>query len=108
MLSIAGDAVEIGLTELGSSTANRIKAKKFNVIARIQGQQKGMCILNQMEQTVIIGGDDGQVMTFDLNTHELIDVWCVGNKISALATLSIEEGGFIIAAGCHNGNLVFR
>lgn len=38
VLTIAGDAVEIGLTELGSSTANRIKAKKINVIARIQGQ----------------------------------------------------------------------
>lgn len=64
--------------------------------------------MNQLEQTVLIGGDDGQVMTFDLHTHELIDVWVVGNKITAIATLSLEEGGFIVCAGCQNGSLVFR
>jgi hypothetical protein len=58
-LTIAGDAIEIGLTAMGSSSANRIKGKKLNVVARIVGAQKGMCIVNQMEQTVVIGGDDG-------------------------------------------------
>ena len=43
-----------------------------------------------------------------MQTHELIDVWVVGNKISAIAALSLEEGGFIVAVGCHNGSLVFR
>ena len=57
---------------------------------------------------MLVGGDDGQVMTFDMQTHELIDVWVVGNKISAIAALSLEEGGFIVAVGCHNGSLVFR
>jgi WD40 repeat protein len=47
-------------------------------------------------------------MSFDIATHELIDVWAVGNKISAIATLSMEEGGFIVVVGTQNGNLVFR
>ena len=47
-------------------------------------------------------------MSFDIYTHELIDVWIVGNKITALAALSLEEGGLVIAAGCANGNIVIR
>lgn len=67
-----------------------------------------MTILNQMEQTVIIGGDEGQIMSYDIETHELIDVWTVGSKITAISTLSLEEGGFIIAAGTYNGNVIIR
>jgi hypothetical protein len=59
VLTITGDAFEIGLTELGSSAANKIKAKKIDVICKIQGKQNGMSILNQLEQTVLVGGDDG-------------------------------------------------
>lgn len=57
---------------------------------------------------MVIGGDDGLVTTYDIATHELIDVWTVGAKITALATLSLEEGGFIIAAGTAVGNLIIR
>jgi hypothetical protein len=35
-------------------------------------------------------------------------VWTVGAKITAIATLSLEEGGFIIAAGTAVGNLIIR
>jgi len=89
---MAGDALEIGLTETGSANANRIKAKKINAVTKITGSSKAMTILNQIEQTVIIGGDDGAVMSYDIQSHELVDVWAVGAKITALATLSLEEG----------------
>lgn len=47
-------------------------------------------------------------MTYDIETHELIDVWAVGSKITAVATLSLEEGGFILAIGTNNGHLKIR
>lgn len=56
----------------------------------------------------MIGGDDGLITSYDVGTHELTDVWAVGAKITALATLSLEEGGFIIAAGTSVGNLIIR
>jgi len=56
----------------------------------------------------MIAGDDGLVTSFDIATHEMIDVWSVGAKVTALASLSLEEGGFIVAAGTSEGNLIIR
>jgi predicted sugar kinase len=47
-------------------------------------------------------------MSFDMATHELIDVWQVGAKVTALSSLSLEEGGFVVAAGTVDGNLIIR
>lgn len=108
VLTMSGDVVEIGLTETGGQNSNKIKAKRINAVTKINGQQKALAILNQIERAVVIGGDDGLVTTYDIATHELIDVWAVGAKITAIATLSLEEGGFIIAAGTAVGNLIIR
>jgi WD40 repeat protein len=56
----------------------------------------------------MIGGDEGMVSTYDCNSHDLIDIWNVGAKITALACLSLEEGGFIVAAGTSHGSVVLR
>ena len=67
-----------------------------------------MSILNQVEKTVMIGGDAGIVCSYDLATHDLIDVWSVGSKVTALACHSLEDGGFVMAAGSSEGNLIIR
>jgi len=56
----------------------------------------------------MIAGDNGIVLTLDMATKELIDVWNVGTKVTALASLSLEEGGFVVAAGTLEGNLIIR
>ena len=56
----------------------------------------------------MIAGDSGVVLTFDMATKELIDVWQVGTKVTALSSLSLEEGGFVVAAGTIEGNLIIR
>ena len=51
----------------------------------------------------------GIVCSYDLATHDMIDVWNVGARVTALACLSLEEGGsFIVAAGTNEGNLIIR
>jgi hypothetical protein len=51
----------------------------------------------------------GIVCSYDLQSHDLIDVWNVGARVTALACLSLEEGGsFIVAAGTNDGNLIIR
>lgn len=68
-----------------------------------------MCVLNQVEKSVMIGGDMGIVCTYDIESHDLIDVWNVGARVTAMACLSLEEGGsFIVAAGTNEGNLIIR
>lgn len=67
-----------------------------------------MTVLNQLEKAIMIAGDTGVVLTFDMATKELIDVWQVGTKVTALSSLSLEEGGFVVAAGTIEGNLIIR
>lgn len=55
----------------------------------------------------MIGGDDGIVTSYDIATHQLIDVWPVGAKITALACLATDDG-FLTALGTSGGNIVIR
>jgi hypothetical protein len=68
-------------------------------VTKVPRNQRAASILNQIEKTIMVAGDDGIVLSFDMATHELVDVWQVGAKITALSSLSLEEGGFIVAAG---------
>ena len=103
--TIAGDSIEI---TLDYSHSNRIRAKRLNAIVKINGPQKALTILNQIERSIMIAGDTGVVLTFDMATKELIDAWHVGAKVTAIASLSLEEGGFVVAAGTVEGNLIIR
>lgn len=81
----------------------------MNTIVKITGRSnKALTVLNQTEQTIIIGGDNGIVTSYDIATHELIDIWNVGESVSSVATLSLEEGGFVMAAGTDSGKVVIR
>ena len=56
----------------------------------------------------MVGGDNWIVSSYDIATHELIDVWNVGQPVSSLACLSLDEGGFVVAAGTDSGKIVIR
>jgi len=64
--------------------------------------------LNQIDSAIIIGGDVGEVATYDCQSHELIDLWTVGVRVTALACLSLEEGGLVVAAGTCQGDVILR
>jgi predicted sugar kinase len=64
-----------------------------------------MTILNQIESSIIVGGDQKMAYSFDINTHELIDVWAIGAIITAVACVSLEDGGFIVACGTSEGKI---
>lgn len=55
-----------------------------------------------------MGGDDGIVSSYDLLTHELIDIWNVGQTIISLDSTSLDEGGYALAAGTEYGSVVIR
>ena len=69
---------------------------------------KGMGILNQMESVFMIGGESWCVYSYDVNSKELIDVWVVGLSITAIAWISLEDGGFIVAVGTEEGKIAIR
>lgn len=102
-----GDVIQIILME--ASSTKSIKAQRLNTIVRITGRQnKALTILSQIEQTILIGGDNGIVSSFDISTHELIDIWNVGETVSSLGCLTLDEGGFVVAAGTETGKVVIR
>jgi len=105
IVTAAADAIEI---QIDQTHTNKVKAKRINSVTKVHRGQKTASILNQIEKTIIVAGDDGIVMSFDMATHELIDVWQVGAKVTALSSLSLEEGGFVVAAGTVDGNLIIR
>lgn len=108
VLTINGDVIEITLGDKRSAgSAN--KAYRVPSVARITCPTlKAQTILTQMEQTIIVGGENGIVSSYDISTHELIDIWDVGSSVSSLAALELEEGGFVLAAGTDDGNIILR
>jgi WD40 repeat protein len=56
----------------------------------------------------MIAGDSGIVSSYDVSTHELIDVWNINANIRSLATLSLENGGFVVAVGTDRGKIFVR
>jgi len=105
--SMSGDIIEVQLTEAG--TDETMKAQRINSVCRLFGTSiKAMSVLCKVESAIIIAGENGQVCTYDTITHELIDVWHIGASIASLATLELEEGGYVLAAGTDDGNVILR
>ena len=46
--------------------------------------------------------------SFDIATHELIDIWHVGSPVTSVACLSVDDGGFVVACGTDGGRIVIR
>ena len=67
-----------------------------------------MCILNQTDKMIMLGSDNGIVQTFDMQTHELVDVWVIDRKVTALACYPVAENKFMTAMGTDQGNLNIR
>lgn len=107
ILTLNGDAVEAVLSDAGSNKT--IKAQRLNQIVRITGKSnRALTVLNQVEQTIMLGGENGIVTAYDIASHELIDIWNVGEPVTSLSTLTLEEGGFVVAAGTETGKVVIR
>ena len=56
----------------------------------------------------MIGGDNGLVLSYDISTHELVDIWDVQVSVSSLAALPLDDNGFVLAAGTDDGQIVLR
>ena len=110
VLTIAGDLLQYNYEEVDNGNneiLQKFSEKRVSTVLQVPGSMRAMSILDQTEQQVIIGGDDGLLLTFDIATHTLVDLWAVGAKITAIASLSLEEG-FMTAVGTVNGHMLIR
>lgn len=60
------------------------------------------------ERLIYIGGKDRCIYVFEVQTHELIDIWRVNDPISSMHTLNYEDGGNCFAIGCEGGKILVR
>ena len=81
---------------LGADSRKRVQAKtplvaeKIVAISKIDNEQRGLALLNTTELVAFMGGEDGIICSYHLETHEIIDVWSVGATITALDCLSLD------------------
>ena len=69
---------------------------------------RAMSILNDYSPSILVGGDNGMVMTYDIETHNLIDIWHVGKPITAMHSVHLQEGGYVAVVGTLDGHLYVR
>lgn len=56
----------------------------------------------------MIGGDEGLLCSYDMTTHNLVDVFEASAKITAVAVFNTDDSSFITAIGTSSGNVIFR
>lgn len=67
-----------------------------------------MCILERPEnddKILFVAGESSVVYGFSLETHEIVDIWTIGQEkpITAMDCVNFEDGGTVFAIGCENG-----
>ena len=57
---------------------------------------------------LFVAGESSIVYGFSLETHEIIDIWNVGENITSMDSINFEDGGTVWAVGCANGKIFLR
>lgn len=48
------------------------------------------------------------VYGFSYETHEIVDVWTIGDEITAIDSINFEDGGTVFALGTNKGKIYLR
>jgi hypothetical protein len=78
-------------------------------VVKNRGKQKCACLLETGSQTTIYtSGVKGIIYGLNVRTHEMVDVWNLGESITALDVVPSTKGGSILAAGTLQGRIYLR
>jgi microtubule-associated protein-like 5 len=55
---------------------------------------------DEKDRVVYVSGEGSVVYAFSLENHEIIDIWSVGENITAMDSINFEDGGTVYAVGC--------
>jgi len=70
---------------------------------------KALCLLERENDTVIFAaGDSATVSAFSLENHQLMDLWSLGDSISAIHCAYFGDGGNVFAMGTISGKIHLR
>lgn len=87
-----------------------IKAVRNNYITKLTGKLQALSFLekNSDDRILYVAGENSKVYALAFDNHELIDIWSVGQNITAMDSHTFENGSTHFAVGCHNGKLFMR
>ncbi|KAL4455920.1 hypothetical protein ABPG73_008674 [Tetrahymena malaccensis] len=115
--TIYGDIIEIKLNQKQEWQSNKFimktHANRLNYITKLNGNLNAMCILERPEnddKILFVAGQSSVVYGFSLETHEIVDIWTIGQEkpITAMDCVNFEDGGTVFAIGCDNGQIYMR
>ena len=61
---------------------NKLRANRVNYISQLSGNLNALCILERPDsedKLVFTAGSQSMVYGFSLETHEIVDVWTIGD-----------------------------
>lgn len=107
-----GDLVSLSLKSIKNSQDSNmdIKAVRNNYITKLTGKLQALSFLekNSDDRILYVAGENSKVYALAFDNHELIDIWSVGQNITAMDSHTFENGSTHFAVGCHNGKLFMR
>jgi len=79
-----------------------IKAVRNNYITKLTGQLKALSFVekNPKDRILYIAGENSKVYAFSFESHELIDIWSVGENITSMDSFTFDNGSTHFAVGC--------
>lgn len=63
---------------------------------------------NMNDRILYLGGHSNNIYAFAFDNHELIDIWSIGENISAVDSYTFENGSTHFSVGCESGKLYIR
>lgn len=99
----AGDIIEIRMHK----ESQRITPRRIGGIIPIQHHITAMTILDQSKPMLITGSDDAIVVSIDLNSHEILDVWGTGHPVTSLYATT-GPTAFQVLVGTGTGDIIIR
>ena len=103
LVTYEGDIVELLIKDV-----ENIQNERINSIIKIEGTINSFSIINEVDNNLIIGGDNQIILLINLNSNEPSDYIKIGKTITSIDSVCMKESGFVTAIGCSTGEVFIR
>ena len=106
LVTFEGDIIEMKIDELGN--IQKDTAERINSIIKIEDNINNFTIINEVDNNLVFGGDNGILSYINVNTNEPSDYFNFGKKITCIDSICLKETGFLTAVGFDTGDIIIR
>lgn len=108
-----GDIIMLYLKQKKECSKNtfipKLDAKRIKNVFKLKDSLTSLTLIERNDEKVVfVTGEASVVYGISTETHELIDMWSVGDSITAMDSLAFPDGGTINAFGSAKGKILLR